>query len=208
MATPTPTSAHGAAAARTAERSQDQRRVVELSALVQPVVSLCFADKLSVTTAAPGLMLQATGESSGNICRSGLIQRGRSQRRRSGSAGPNLNDAALSPQVRASARAYGRPFYSAGHPVGDRRRSDAELRRERNLGDHQDRCFPTRSALFEIMVVVGDLKDCQKAFWIAFIKSLMKTDISLVQAYGRRGWFNLPLTSGWKIRTKSSPLSA
>jgi hypothetical protein len=24
-----------------------------------------------------------------------------------------------------------------------------------------------------------------------------------VQAYGRRGWFNHPLTSGWKIRTKS-----
>ena len=61
--------------------------------------------------------------------------------------------------------------------------------------------FP-RARLLEIMIVVGDLKDCQK-FLDRIYQFADENDIGLVQAYGRRGWFNHPLTSGWKIRTKS-----
>ena len=61
--------------------------------------------------------------------------------------------------------------------------------------------FP-RARLLEIMIVVGDLKDCQKLLDRIY-QFANENDIGLVQAYGRRGWFNHPLTSGWKIRTKS-----
>ena len=61
--------------------------------------------------------------------------------------------------------------------------------------------FP-RARLLEIMIVVGDLKDCQKLLDRIY-QFADENDIGLVQAYGRRGWFNHPLTSGWKIRTKS-----
>ena len=61
--------------------------------------------------------------------------------------------------------------------------------------------FP-RARLLEIMVVVGDLGDCQKLLDRIY-QFADENDIGLVQAYGRRGWFNHPLTSGWKIRTKS-----
>jgi hypothetical protein len=61
--------------------------------------------------------------------------------------------------------------------------------------------FP-RARLLEIMIVVGDLKDCQRLLDRIY-QFANENDIGLVQAYGRRGWFNHPLTSGWKIRTKS-----
>ena len=61
--------------------------------------------------------------------------------------------------------------------------------------------FP-RARLLEIMVVVGDLKDCQRLLDRIY-QFANENDIGLVQAYGRRGWFNHPLTSGWKIWTKS-----
>ena len=61
--------------------------------------------------------------------------------------------------------------------------------------------FP-RARLLEILIVVGDLGDCQKLLNRIY-QFANENDIGLVQAYGRRGWFNHPLTSGWKIRTKS-----
>ena len=61
--------------------------------------------------------------------------------------------------------------------------------------------FP-RARLLEILIVVGDLKDCQRLLDRIY-QFADENDIGLVQAYGRRGWFNHPLTSGWKIRTKS-----
>ena len=45
-------------------------------------------------------------------------------------------------------------------------------------------------------------EDCQKLLDRIY-QFADENDIGLVQAYGRRGWFNHPLTSGWKIRTKS-----
>jgi hypothetical protein len=61
--------------------------------------------------------------------------------------------------------------------------------------------FP-RARLLEILVVVGALDDCQRLLDRIF-QYANDHDIGLVQAYGRRGWLNHPLTSGWKIRTRS-----
>ena len=61
--------------------------------------------------------------------------------------------------------------------------------------------FP-RARLLEILIVVGDLGDCQKLLDRIY-QFADENDIGLVQAYGRRGWLDHPLTSGWKIRTKS-----
>jgi hypothetical protein len=62
-------------------------------------------------------------------------------------------------------------------------------------------CFP-RAKLLEILVVVGVLDDCQKLLDRIF-QYANDHDIGLIQAYGRRGWLDHPLTAGWKIRTKS-----
>jgi hypothetical protein len=62
-------------------------------------------------------------------------------------------------------------------------------------------CFP-RARVLEILVVVGALDDCRKLLDRIF-QFADANDIGLVQAYGRRGWLGHPLTSGWKIRTKS-----
>ena len=61
--------------------------------------------------------------------------------------------------------------------------------------------FP-RARLLEILIVVGDLKIVKNCLDRIY-QFANENDIGLVQAYGRRGWFNHPLTSGWKIRTKS-----
>ena len=61
--------------------------------------------------------------------------------------------------------------------------------------------FP-RARLLEILIVVGDLGDCQKLLDRIY-QFADENDIGLVQAYGRRGWLDHPLTAGWKIRTKS-----
>jgi hypothetical protein len=61
--------------------------------------------------------------------------------------------------------------------------------------------FP-RARLLEILVVVGALDDCQRLLDRIF-QYANDHDIGLVQAYGRRGWLDHPLTVGWKIRTKS-----
>jgi hypothetical protein len=62
-------------------------------------------------------------------------------------------------------------------------------------------CFP-RAKLLEILIVVGALEDCRKLLDRIF-QFADANDIGLVQAYGRRGWLDHPLTQGWKIRTKS-----
>lgn len=61
--------------------------------------------------------------------------------------------------------------------------------------------FP-RGRLLEILVVIGALDDC-RALLDKVFQFANDHDIGLVQAYGRRGWLDHPLTSGWKIRTKS-----
>ena len=61
--------------------------------------------------------------------------------------------------------------------------------------------FP-RATVLEILMVVGELKGCQKLLDRIF-QFANVNDIGLVQAYGRRGWLDHPLTYGWKIKTKS-----
>jgi hypothetical protein len=61
--------------------------------------------------------------------------------------------------------------------------------------------FP-RTKLLEILVVVGELEACRKLLDRIF-QFADANDVGLIQAYGRRGWLDHPLTKGWKIRTKS-----
>jgi hypothetical protein len=61
--------------------------------------------------------------------------------------------------------------------------------------------FP-RVRLLEILIALGDLEQCRKLH-DRILRYANDHDIGLVQAYGRRGWLDHPLTAGWKIRTKS-----
>jgi hypothetical protein len=61
--------------------------------------------------------------------------------------------------------------------------------------------FP-RATVLEILIALGDIEECRRLHG-KILQYARDHDISLVQAYGRRGWLNHPLTAGWKIRTKS-----
>ena len=61
--------------------------------------------------------------------------------------------------------------------------------------------FP-RARLLEILIVVGDLKDCQRLLDRIY-QFADENDIGLVQAYGRRGWNADAKSHGWKVRTTS-----
>jgi hypothetical protein len=61
--------------------------------------------------------------------------------------------------------------------------------------------FP-RVRLLEILIALGDLEQCRRLH-DRILQFANDNDIGLVQAYGRRGWLDHPLTSGWKIRTKT-----
>jgi hypothetical protein len=61
--------------------------------------------------------------------------------------------------------------------------------------------FP-RAVVLEILIALGDLDQC-RILHDRILQYARDHDIGLVQAYGRRGWLNHPLTSGWKIRTRS-----
>jgi hypothetical protein len=61
--------------------------------------------------------------------------------------------------------------------------------------------FP-RARLLEILIALGDIDEC-RILHDRILQYARDHDVGLVQAYGRRGWLDHPLTSGWKIRTKS-----
>jgi hypothetical protein len=61
--------------------------------------------------------------------------------------------------------------------------------------------FP-RATVLEILIALGDIEECRRLHG-KILQYARDHDIGLVQAYGRRGWLNHPLTAGWKIRTKS-----
>ena len=61
--------------------------------------------------------------------------------------------------------------------------------------------FP-RARLLEILIALGDIDECRRLH-DRILQYANANDIGLVQAYGRRGWLDHPLTEGWKIRTKS-----
>ena len=61
--------------------------------------------------------------------------------------------------------------------------------------------FP-RARMLEILIALGDIDEC-RILHDRILQYARDQDIGLVQAYGRRGWLDHPLTSGWKIRTKS-----
>jgi hypothetical protein len=61
--------------------------------------------------------------------------------------------------------------------------------------------FP-RARMLEIMIALGDIDEC-RILHDRILQFARDNDISLLQAYGRRGWFGHPLTAGWKIKTKS-----
>jgi hypothetical protein len=61
--------------------------------------------------------------------------------------------------------------------------------------------FP-RTRLLEILIALGDIDQC-RILHDRILQYASDHDIGLVQAYGRRGWFDHPLTYGWKIKTKS-----
>ena len=61
--------------------------------------------------------------------------------------------------------------------------------------------FP-RARLLEILIALGDIEQC-RTLHSRILQYARDNGIGLVQAYGRRGWFQHPLTEGWKIRTKT-----
>ena len=61
--------------------------------------------------------------------------------------------------------------------------------------------FP-RARLLEILIALGDIDEC-RTLHSRILQYARDNGIGLVQAYGRRGWLDHPLTSGWKIRTKA-----
>ena len=61
--------------------------------------------------------------------------------------------------------------------------------------------FP-RARMLEILIALGDIDEC-RILHDRILQYARDNDIVLLQAYGRRGWLDHPLTSGWKIRTKS-----
>lgn len=61
--------------------------------------------------------------------------------------------------------------------------------------------FP-RARMLEILVAVGALSECRKLH-DRIIEYARNNDISLIQAYGRRGWIGDAERHGWKVRTTS-----
>jgi hypothetical protein len=61
--------------------------------------------------------------------------------------------------------------------------------------------FP-RARMLEVLAAVGDLEACRKLH-DRILQFANDQDISLVQAYGRRGWIADAESRGWKVRTTS-----
>lgn len=61
--------------------------------------------------------------------------------------------------------------------------------------------FP-RARMLEILLVLGDLEACRKLH-DRVLQYARDNDISLIQAYGRRGWINDAERRGWRVKTTS-----
>ena len=61
--------------------------------------------------------------------------------------------------------------------------------------------FP-RARMLEILVAIGDLDEC-RILHDRILQYAKDNDISLIQAYGRRGWLGDARSHGWKVRTTS-----
>ena len=62
--------------------------------------------------------------------------------------------------------------------------------------------FP-RARLLEILIALGEHRSSAACSIETDRQYARDNGIGLVQAYGRRGWFQHPLTEGWKIRTNT-----
>ena len=61
--------------------------------------------------------------------------------------------------------------------------------------------FP-RARMLEILIALGDIDQC-RILHDRVLQYARDNDISLVQAYGRRGWLADARSHGWKVRTTS-----
>lgn len=61
--------------------------------------------------------------------------------------------------------------------------------------------FP-RARMLEILAAIGDLEQCRKLH-DRIINYAIDNNISLIQAYGRRGWLPDAKKNGWKVKTVS-----
>lgn len=61
--------------------------------------------------------------------------------------------------------------------------------------------FP-RARMLEILVAIGDLDEC-RILHDRILQYARDNDISLIQAYGRRGWIADARSHGWKVRATS-----
>lgn len=61
--------------------------------------------------------------------------------------------------------------------------------------------FP-RARMLEILIALGDIEEC-RILHDRILQYARDNDISLIQAYGRRGWLADAESHGWKVRTTS-----
>lgn len=61
--------------------------------------------------------------------------------------------------------------------------------------------FP-RAKVLEILIAVGDLAEC-RILHDRIISYAEENDISVIQAYGRRGWLDEANRRGWKVKARN-----
>ena len=59
-----------------------------------------------------------------------------------------------------------------------------------------------RARMLDVLVALGDLEACRRLH-DRILQYARDNDISLVQAYGRRGWLKDAVAHGWKVRATS-----
>ena len=59
-----------------------------------------------------------------------------------------------------------------------------------------------RARVLDILAAVGDLEACRRLH-DRVLQYARDNDISLVQAYGRRGWIGDAVSRGWRVKTTS-----
>ena len=62
--------------------------------------------------------------------------------------------------------------------------------------------FP-RARVLEIVAAIGDRAECLRIHDERILQYARDNDISLIQAYGRRGWLGDARDRGWKVKTVS-----
>jgi hypothetical protein len=59
-----------------------------------------------------------------------------------------------------------------------------------------------RARMLDVLMAIGDLESCRRLH-DRIIQYAKDNDISLIQAYGRRGWVRDAAARGWKVKTTS-----